>query len=298
MYHCPPNQTNKMSSSSEGIGMQDGLDNFENSQIPIGFLQLPREIRDHIYEAILDSAGQGQQPPKMRTIVAKNPVICEKGYPQGIIYHYHGKNSTPSISCAGLLGSNHQISDEMVEIIMRRNKTTKEGGVQYKLHLVACRKSLLPTWLSLPAPLKYLRRLHVDLQLSTQEEFEWVGSIGYLAELSLQLLLRFFRSGPKLSEDVEKLPQQQEQLRNGMPYLDLATINLVAVPAEEEDVEMYKSAQQGPHVAVADSFTFALVGRYLGVIAASDVFRGKIKTVRLHCCQSAQEFTVERRLAP
>lgn len=268
--------------------MQDGLDNFENSQIPIGFLQLPREIRDHIYEAILDSAGQGQQPPKIRTIVAKSPLIREKGTPQGIIYHYHGRNSTPSISCAGLLGSNHQISDEMVEIIMRRNKTTEEGGVQYKLHLVACRKFLLPTWLSLPAPLKYLRKLHVDLQLSTHEEFEWEGSIGYLAELSLQLLLRFFRSGPKLSEDLEKLPQH-EQLRNGMPYLDLATINLVAVTAE--DVDMYKLARQGTRVAVVDVFTFDLLGRYLGAIAASDVFRGKIKTVRLHCCQFAQEFT-------
>lgn len=285
-------------SSSEEIGMQDvGLHINKNSQLPIGFLQLPREIRDHIYEAILDSAGQ--RPPNIPTIVAKNPIICQKGTPEGIVYHYHGRNSTPSISCAGLLGSNHQISDEMVEIIMRRNKTTKEG-VQYKLHLVACRKSLLPIWLSLPTPLKYLRRLHVDLQLSTHEKFEWVGSAGYLADLILQLLLRFFRCGPKLSseEGLEKLLQQQQeqQLRNNrMPYLELATINLIAVPPE--DVEIYNSARQGPHVAVADPLTFDLLGRYLGLIAASDIFLGKIKTVRLHCCQSAQEFTVERRLS-
>lgn len=177
---------------------------------------------------------------------------------------------------------------------MRRNNTTKEG-VQYKLHLAACHKSLLPIWLSLPAPVKYSRTLHVDLQLSTHEKFEWVGSVGFLAELALQLLLRFFRCGPKLSEGLEQLPQQ-EQLRNRMPYLDLATINLVAVPAE--GVEMWTSGREGPHVAVADRLTFDFLGRYLGVIAASDVFRGKIKTVRLQCCQSVQEFTVESRLAP
>lgn len=279
-------------SSSEGIGMHDGLHDIENSQNPVGFLRLPREIRDHIYEATLDSAGQ--RPPKMRTIVAKNPIICQEGTLQGIFYRCHGINSYPAISCAGLLGSNHQISDEMVEIIMRRNNTTKEG-VQYKLHLAACHKSLLPIWLSLPAPVKYLRTLHVDLQLSTDEKFEWVGSVGYLAELSFQLLLRFFHCGPKLSEGLEQLPQQ-EQLRDRMPCLDLATINLVAVPAD--DVEMLKSAREGPQVAVADRLTFDFLGRYLGVIAASDVFRGKIKTVRLHCCQSEQEFTVERRLTP
>lgn len=69
-------------SSSEGIGMHDGLHDIENSQNPVGFLRLPREIRDHIYEATLDSAGQ--RPPKMRTIVAKNPIICQEGILQGI----------------------------------------------------------------------------------------------------------------------------------------------------------------------------------------------------------------------
>lgn len=266
--------------------MHDGRHDIENSQILVGFLRLPREIRDHIYEATLDSAGQ--QPPKIRTIVAKNPIICQEGTLLGIFYRCHGRNSTPQISCAGLLGSNHQISGEMVEIIMRRNNTTKEG-VQYKLHVAACHKSLLPIWLSLPAPLKYLRTLHVDFHLSTDEKFEWVGSIGSLAELSLELLLRFFRYGPKLSEGLEQLPQQQ-QLRNRMPYLELAIINLVAEPAE--GVEMSKSAREGPPVAVTDRLTFDFL------VAACDVFRGKIKTVRLHCCQSAQEFTAERRLAP
>lgn len=278
-------------SSSEGIGMHDGLHNIENSQTRVGFLHLPREIRDQTYEDILDSAGQ--RPPKIPTIVAENPTVGREGTPQGIVYRYHGRNSAPSISCAGLLGSNHQISDEMGEIIMRRNNLTKDA-VHYKLHLAACHKSLLPIWLSLPAPLKYLRTLHIDLQLSTHEKFEWVGSIGYLAGLSLQLLLRFFRCGPKLVESLDQLPQQ-EQLRNQMPYLDLVTINLVAVPAE--GVEMRKYAREGPHVDVADRMTFDFLGRYLGVIVASDVFCGKIKTVRLCCCQSVREFTFEPWLA-
>lgn len=179
-------------------------------------------------------------------------------------------------------------------MIMRRNNTTKEG-VQYNLHLAACHKSLLPIWLSLPAPVKYLRTLHIDLQLPTHQNFEWAGSVGHLSELSLQLLLRFFRCGPKLSEGLEKLPQR-EQLLNRMPYLDLAAINLIAVPAE--GVEMWNSAREGPHVAVADRLTFDFLGSYLDVVAASDVFRGKIKTVRLCCCQFAREFTVESRLAP
>lgn len=267
--------------------MHDGLHDIENSQTPFRFLRLPREIRDQIYEETLDLAGQ--RPPKIGRILAKDPPICKEGTLQGIAYRYYFRESNSSIYCAGLLGSNHQISDEMVEVIMRRNNTTKEG-VQYKLHLVACYNLLLPIWLSLPAPVKYLRTLHVDLKLATNIKIKWVGSVDLLAALVLQLLLRFFRCGPKLSEGLEQMPQQ-EQLRNRMPYLELATINLVALPTE--GVEMWTSGLEGPHVSPADRLAFEFLSRYLGVIAASDVFRGKIKTVRLQCCQSAQEFTVE-----
>lgn len=180
----------------------------------------------------LDFAGQ--RAPKIRTMVAKNPTIGPEGTSEGIVYGYRGKSRTPLISSAGFLGTNHQIADEMSEIIMLRNKTTVEG-VQYKLHLTACHKSLLPTWLSLPAPLKYVRTLDVDLQLSTYENFEWVGSVGCLAELSIKVLLRFFRCGPELVEGLEQLPLQ-EQLRRRMPYLEFAMINLVAVPLQGVDM--------------------------------------------------------------
>lgn len=73
--------------------MHDGLHDIENSQAPVGFLGLPPEIRDQIYEDTLDSAGQ--RPPKIRTIVAKNPLISQEGTAQGSVYRYHGRNSGP-----------------------------------------------------------------------------------------------------------------------------------------------------------------------------------------------------------
>lgn len=215
-------------------------------------------------------------------MVAKNPTIGPEGTSEGIVYGYRGKSRTPLISSAGFLGTNHQIADEMGEIIMLRNKMTVEG-VQYKLHLAACHKSLLPTWLSLPAPLKYVRTLDIDLQLSTHENFEWVGSVGCLAELSIKVLLRFFRCGPELVEGLEQLPLQ-EQLRRRMPSLDFATINLVAVPLQ--GVDMRDLALEGPPVRL----TFHYLDRYLRLSVASELFRGRIKVVRIRCCQSVREF--------
>lgn len=272
---------------------------------PFRFLQLPREIRDQVYEDTLDMPAQ--RPPSIRKILNNNPIIGLEANPpihprtsterssQGLMYSYHGRNNTPPISCAGLLGSNHQISDEVCEILMRRNRTT-EGGVQYKLYLMACHKSLLPAWLSLPAPLKYLRTLHVDMQLSTRRSFQWVGSVGTLAELSLQLLLRFFRCGPQLSEGLDRLPQR-EQLRNRMPYIDLLIINLVPAPAElvpapAEGVETNGSSQGGSAPAITDRMTCDFLASYLSVIAESHLFRGRIKTIRLRCCDSVREFIV------
>lgn len=109
--------------------MYDGLHETKNSQTsPSRFLRLPREIRDQIYKYTLDFAGQ--RAPKIRTMVAKNPTIGLEGTSEGIVYDYRCNSRTPLISSAGLLGTNHQIADEMGEIIMRRNKTTVEG-VQY-----------------------------------------------------------------------------------------------------------------------------------------------------------------------
>ena len=274
--------------------MQEGLRNnglydTQNFQtISRGFLRLPREIRDQVYEDILDSSAL--PPPSIRKIVDKNPVIRHEGTP-GLIYNYHGRNKTPPISCAGLLGSNHQISEEMGEVLMRRNKKTEEG-VQYKLFLMACHNSLLPSWLSLPAPLKYLRTLQVDLQLSNNRNFQWVGSVGTLAELSLQLLLRFFRCGPQLSDGLDDLPQQ-ERLRNRMPYLDVLTIRIVPAPAG--NMERDKSSREGSRPAITDLMTFDFLGSYLLVIAQSYLFRGRIRTIRLHCCESIREYTVQPR---
>lgn len=109
--------------------MQDGLYDSKISQtISRGFLRLPREIRDQVYEGTLDSSAL--PPPSIRKIVDKNPVIRHEGTP-GLIYNYHGRNKTPPISCAGLLCSNQQISEEVGEVLMRRNMKTEEG-VQYK----------------------------------------------------------------------------------------------------------------------------------------------------------------------
>ncbi|MCJ1344951.1 hypothetical protein MMC31_003156, partial [Peltigera leucophlebia] len=177
------------------------------------------------------------------------------------------------------------ISDEMCEYILRRNNKA-EDGVQYHLYLIACYKSLLPIWLSLPTPLTFVRTLRVDMQLSSHRSFQWGGSVNALAEASLQLFLRFFRHGPQLSEDRDGLPQK-EQLRYRMPYLDMLTINLVPEPSRGDSQPV-----------VIDRMTFRYLGSYLGVIARSDLFRGKIKAFRLRYGDLVQDHIIQPRKAP
>lgn len=275
--------------------MQDGLRNnglydTKNFQtISRGFFRLPREIRDQIYEDTLDSSALPH--PNIRKIRDKNPVIRIQRAP-GLVYNYHGRNKTPPISCAGLLCSNHQISEEMGEVLMRRNRKTEEG-VQYTLYLMACHKFLLPSWLSLPAPLKYLRTLQVDLQLSNYRSFQWVGSVGTIVELLLRLLLRFFRCGPRLSDGLDDLPEQ-EQLRNRMPNLDVLTIRIVPTPAG--NMETNKSSRESSRPTATDLLTFDFLDLYLLDITQSDLLRGRIRTIRLRCCESIQEYTVQPQL--
>lgn len=267
--------------SSSEVGIQDGLLDIDDSTP--GFLRLPRELRDQIYGDTLDLAAQS--PPSIRKIVEKNSILGVEGGSQGVVYNYHGRRRAPPISCAGLLGTNHQISDEMCEYILRRNNKA-EDGVQYHLYLIACYKSLLPIWLSLPTPLTFVRTLRVDMQLSSHRSFQWGGSVNALAEASLQLFLRFFRHGPQLSEDRDGLPQK-EQLRYRMPYLDMLTINLVPEPSRGDSQPV-----------VIDRMTFRYLGSYLGVIARSDLFRGKIKAFRLRYGDLVQDHIIQPRKAP
>lgn len=311
-------------SSSEDIEMQDGprddgLRHIKNSEEtpPFAFLQLPREIRDQIYEDVLDSAVQ-QPPPEVCEIINKNPILRQEDRPHGVVYDYNGKKTTPTMPCVGLLRSNHQISDEMSEAIRHRNKST-EKGVQYRLYLIACYKSLLPNWLFLPAPLKFVKSLHVDLQLATEDEFQWVGPIGSLAELPLELFLRFARYGIGLREGLESQsssPSSQSSSQGDrqriiqMPYLDKLTLNIV--PALDEGYDDDEEAEErrlnleivngtlraGCRPAIIDHMTFKYLGRYLAVVTDTGLFHGKVGVFRLRYREYDQEYRIKPRTAP
>ncbi|KAE9398154.1 hypothetical protein BT96DRAFT_43158 [Gymnopus androsaceus JB14] len=163
-----------------------------NDSSPSQFLQLAREMRDEIYDALLFIETRSQSP------------------------HVTDASYTPPLSqgsCFGVLYSCRQIYTEMLESIERH------AGLSFWLELaVADKKSSqrkLPhvparTWIALPL-WKYpklhsiqsdahskCRNLHVSFRIQTQKRLQWIGDggIGGMTTSLFGMLAKFLLHGP------------------------------------------------------------------------------------------------------
>lgn len=116
------------------------------TQTTFRFLDLARELRDRIYDAVLSSDTPTQPPKSPQEAGDKWSGESRLGRFRGI------KHSTAPITstCSGLLQSNRQISRKLQEAI------EWNGRVEYHLDIMVAEASLWPTWLALPAPAKYI----------------------------------------------------------------------------------------------------------------------------------------------
>lgn len=129
------------------------------------FLQLPRELRDRIYEYALESEVEPPVSPEDPTISNRWELDTEPNFKTGIILE---KKPLADVTCRGLLYSNVQVMDEVRNALSR-------NGVTCKLDCMFQNWKVWATWTSLPPSLERLRIVEVDFRLFSCNCKQWRG---------------------------------------------------------------------------------------------------------------------------
>lgn len=238
-------------------------------------LRLPQEIRDQIYSDILDLPALA---PPICPNDAEDCIEEDQGW--GCGYY---SDTFPPISCLALLLSNRVIAAEVSEVIARRNKN-KETALRYKLDLMIWDCDLQPTWLSLPVPLKYVRKVEVDVRIFRYEGIPWADYPSQLSQYLLQLLRRFLTNGPAFIKSHSELSMSHHR----PPQLDSLTITFIPMleqsfssssnyqvlnfPGQKLSVENFARTEINAYIHLSE---------YVKLIANSGLLFGKIKSLRL-----------------
>ena len=251
------------------------------TQTTFRFLDLARELRDRIYDAVLSSDTLTQPPKSPQEAGERWSEESRLGRFRGI------KHSTAPITytCSGLLQSNRQIPRELQEAI------EWNGGVEYHLDIMVGEASLWPTWLALPAPVKYARKMTVDFRnCSRTYGIMWVGDggPGRVVQNLLRLLGQFVASGPRFLGSRNGVPgASMPELR-----LEVLELHLVRMPDDAKPVvdEDFGHVYPDPE----EEAEFRLQQR-LSSLAGSGLLFGKVGVVRLRWEDGGKEWWVEDR---
>lgn len=240
-------------------------------------LHLPREIRDHIYSDVLDTAALA--PPICPT-EADNCIEEDQGWGCG----YYQK-TFPPISCLSLLLCNRLISAEVIELITRKNNSGKTA-LRYKLDLMIWDCDLQPTWLSLPVPLKYVKQVDVDIRFFRFGGPQWADHPPVLSQYLLQLLRRFLTNGPLFiwPHSGPPLPSSHRP-----PHLDNLSITFISMLQKSSSSSKNYQVLNfpGQHFSAkkfrkAEVDAYSRLSKYIPLLANSGLLFGKIKSLQLH----------------
>ncbi|KAL8718566.1 MAG: hypothetical protein Q9225_004313 [Loekoesia sp. 1 TL-2023] len=165
-------------------------------------LSLPPEVRDQIYDAILDLDAPPTDPK----------YVGYKQIEKGFTCRLHLPTRAPQASSATLLSCNRQLHNELSQAISRRACSASKTGLTYSLDLLvegADRRKdeyehLSPTWTKMPAlPIKYAKSIHVNFKVQNYPGliFWGAGGPGQTTQSLMNLLSRFFAYGPTFDED-------------------------------------------------------------------------------------------------
>ena len=225
------------------------------------FLRLPRELRDCIYAYVLQSKAEPPISPEDPTLSDRHDFDEAYGRKRGIMFE---KSSLAYFTCCGLLCADRQISKEMHDIISR-------NGNIWQLDCMIQDHRLWPTWLSLPASPKYLRRVEVNLRAFSFKRSQWGsdGGPGEMVVLLLRLLGGFFEYGPRFLGRPLESPLHLESL----------VVSLVAVPAIPGRNEDSRPVWGHPALELMCRI-FAL---QLKKIQSSGLLYGRVKMLKLRC---------------
>lgn len=157
--------------------------------IPFRFVDLPREIRDRVYSLVL--ALRVAPPPDANELGPKMSASNDRVHDKGISY----EKKAIVFSASSLLLCNRQIATEMHEEISRQSENVLwhlDCGITSRVGMLRL------TWLALPVPPRYLRRIKVDLRVLVDKRIRWNGDGGPGPPVQdlLRLLGTFVAYGP------------------------------------------------------------------------------------------------------
>lgn len=228
-----------------------------NNQQQSGFLQLPREIRDRIYEELLDVEFPIPDPIELEK--ERHSLTSRRG---GII---HVVNHLLPISTGSLIRCCREIFDELSETIERISASAR--GITCKLDLMihgpgadGGPQRILPSWAALPAPMSSIKNVHVSFRTIRPEKLRWIGDGGpaSFTQALLHLLGCFFAYGPSLEDGKSQGPHRIEELK---------------IELEKDD----KGLSGRPRRAV-----FTELYRFLRMVAGSGVLGGRLGKLSLY----------------
>lgn len=249
--------------------------NSASSTRHVTFLSLPRELRDHIYNAVL---GTSIPPPASPASAVDR---WENGNPWGADHGIVYERRPASIFCLGLLCCNRQISGEMKSAIARKCDGS-EGGVTYKLDIMVQHMQLWPTWTSIPASPQHMRHVEVEIRIFTYSDLKFRYDRrhmpGAVAMHLLRLLSGFLTHGPLF------IPQSKPL--SYVLHAESLTVNLISIP------EGFPTAQyewEGAYRIHA----FKRMKELLGHLNDSGLLSGKVEMVKLRNGDEAEEWEIE-----
>lgn len=251
----------------------------EISIVPFRFLDLPRELRNRVYAYVLATEDAPPESPEAAVDrcdgIGKSPIDhSDLGlYERDLGIYYDRKPLR--FACTGLLYGNRQVSVEMQDTIMHKTQTGAEAGIIYKVDCMVYRDQIWPTWTCLPAPLRYMRNIDVDIRVfdGGMGTFRGDGGFHQVTFRLLRLLGQFFQHGPDFVD--------RGQLRHPI-HVDAITFTFIQVKKEVRDGIAYWT---NLYELKSTGLIFKLVG--------SGLLFGRVKLIRVCTMDYVREFEIE-----
>ena len=251
------------------------------------FLTLPREIRDQICLAVLQSPSEPPASPEHA-----GPRFAGFGSePERQNNVFYPVNIYPRYACQSLQACNHQMYTEVREVLARHD--TFERGLDFTLDLMIQACDIWPTWTLLPGPISHIRNLEVEMRIFDDchgSQFGGDGGPGLIFRPLLHLLSGLFHHGPQF---IYKGALERQLHVDTMVF----TICRGEVPKEQPYEEGTEVGSPSCVLSVRHRIALS-VWLKLRMIASRGTLLGKVSKLKLKTMEDTREFHVpERKLA-
>lgn len=251
------------------------------------FLQLPREIRDHIYFHAFTTSVNPPDTPPQESLPGRHSRDQEGLVKNSIYYPIF---SQPE-NCTGLLLANRQIHLECKEALLT---LVERQEMVYKLDCLMTRLWVIyPSWLSVPAKLAKVSKLEVTYRVPSEavtNDLLWDGNwLNSCISSSFQVLLReILLWGPNFMRlyDGEIETETSEAIKVGEVVLNVVTQFIM----HEDGVYEYPGSVHGKAEAFHSTVTNPVrkrLSRWIRMGVPQCVFE-KVNLIR-YCVNGEEE---------